>query len=180
VDLGTSKVIHRVPPGRQPNNLAITPDSREYPSELIDRPEHAEQSVRSYVKVTAKPPGGRDQLLKKVVAVRTANNGCWRGLRCPRHGGGTGLGDLGTEELEDPRCTTGLDMISYSLTGTTLPSRFGRAAGGDGDHRLLGRLAFLIRCPVDGEASAAGAALKPRASLGSPNSLSSGLLRVVL
>jgi YVTN family beta-propeller protein len=76
VDLGTSKVIHRVPPGRQPNNLAITPDSREYPSELIDRPEHAEQSVRSYVKVTAKPPGGRDQLLKKVVAVRTANNGC--------------------------------------------------------------------------------------------------------
>jgi hypothetical protein len=32
----------------------------------------------------------------------------------------------------------------------------------------------------DGEASAAGAALKPRGSLGSPNSLSSGLLRVVL
>ena len=28
VDLGTSKVIHRVPLGRQPNNLAITPDGR--------------------------------------------------------------------------------------------------------------------------------------------------------
>jgi hypothetical protein len=47
-------------------------DSWEYPSELIDRPEHPEQSVKSYVKVTAEPPGGRDQLLKKVVAVRTA------------------------------------------------------------------------------------------------------------
>jgi YVTN family beta-propeller protein len=28
VELGTSKVIHRVPLGRQPNNLAITPDGR--------------------------------------------------------------------------------------------------------------------------------------------------------
>jgi YVTN family beta-propeller protein len=28
VDLGTSKVIHRVPLGRDPNNLAITPDGR--------------------------------------------------------------------------------------------------------------------------------------------------------
>src|SRR5262249_57356287 len=28
VDLGTSKVIHRVPLGRRPNNLAITPDGR--------------------------------------------------------------------------------------------------------------------------------------------------------
>ena len=45
---------------------------------------------------------------------------------------------------------------------------------------LLDRLALLIRCPVYGEALAAGAALKPRASLGSPNSLSSGLLKVVL
>ena len=81
--------------------------------------------------------------------------------------------------LEDPRWTSGLDMISYSLTGTTLPQRFGRAASGDGDHRLLGRLALLIRCPMDGEAPAAGAALKPRASLGSPNSLSSGLLRAL-
>ena len=71
-------------------------------------------------------------------------------------------------------------MISYSLTGTTLPWRFGRAASGDGDHRLLGRLAFLIKCPVDGEALAARVALKPRGSLRSPNSLSSGLLRAVL
>jgi YVTN family beta-propeller protein len=28
VDLGTSKVIHRVPLGRQPNNLAVTLDGR--------------------------------------------------------------------------------------------------------------------------------------------------------
>ena len=43
-----------------------------------------------------------------------------------------------------------------------------------------GRPLSMLRCPVDGEALAAGVALKPRGSLGSSNSLSSGLLRAVL